>query len=295
MQVGIHFANFTLPGGARGARADAGRDRARGRGGGRRRLHADGPLVPDGAASATAHDPMLEGYTDARASWPARPSAIDARAAGHRRDLPAPRAAGQDRHHPRRAVAAGGPMLGIGAAWYEREHLGARRARSRRSPSGSSGSRRRCRSACRCGATTTARTRASTTSWPRRSARRRRSSSRDPPILIGGSGERKTLRLVAQYADACNLFAAGPTRCAHKLEVLDRHCETEGRDPADDREDDPRRRRPGRRPRRVPHAAWRRTPRSASTWSRSHRGCPIRCAMVTEIGEKIVPRLAQLG
>jgi F420-dependent oxidoreductase-like protein len=49
-----------------------------------------------------------------------------------------------------------------------------------------------------------------------------------PPILIGGSGERKTLRLVARYADSCNLFP-GP-QLAHKLDVLRRHCETEGRD-----------------------------------------------------------------
>ena len=49
-----------------------------------------------------------------------------------------------------------------------------------------------------------------------------------PPILIGGSGERKTLRLVAQYADACNLF--GSPDVAHKLEVLRRHCEDVGRD-----------------------------------------------------------------
>jgi F420-dependent oxidoreductase-like protein len=49
-----------------------------------------------------------------------------------------------------------------------------------------------------------------------------------PPILIGGSGERKTLRLVAQYADACNLF--GSPDVAHKLEVLRGHCERLGRD-----------------------------------------------------------------
>ena len=49
-----------------------------------------------------------------------------------------------------------------------------------------------------------------------------------PPILIGGSGERKTLRLVARYAQACNLFP-GPD-LDHKLDVLRRHCETEGRD-----------------------------------------------------------------
>jgi F420-dependent oxidoreductase-like protein len=54
-----------------------------------------------------------------------------------------------------------------------------------------------------------------------------------PKILVGGSGERKTLRLVARYADACNLFAPDPEVVAHKLEVLARHCDAEGRDPAD--------------------------------------------------------------
>jgi F420-dependent oxidoreductase-like protein len=53
-----------------------------------------------------------------------------------------------------------------------------------------------------------------------------------PPILIGGSGEQKTLRLVARYADSCNLFAADPDAVAHKLDVLARHCDAEGRDPA---------------------------------------------------------------
>jgi F420-dependent oxidoreductase-like protein len=52
-----------------------------------------------------------------------------------------------------------------------------------------------------------------------------------PPVLIGGSGERKTLRLVARYGDACNLFATSPDEIAHKLDVLARHCEAEGRDP----------------------------------------------------------------
>jgi F420-dependent oxidoreductase-like protein len=49
-----------------------------------------------------------------------------------------------------------------------------------------------------------------------------------PPILIGGSGEKKTLRMVAQYAQACNLFA-GPD-VEHKLDVLRGHCEALGRD-----------------------------------------------------------------
>jgi hypothetical protein len=50
-----------------------------------------------------------------------------------------------------------------------------------------------------------------------------------PPILVGGGGERKTLRLVAQYADACNLFAGDLASVRHKLDVLRRHCEDAGR------------------------------------------------------------------
>jgi F420-dependent oxidoreductase-like protein len=54
-------------------------------------------------------------------------------------------------------------------------------------------------------------------------------SSPRPRVLIGGGGEKKTLRLVAQYADACNLFG-GPHEVAHKLDVLKRHCDAVGRD-----------------------------------------------------------------
>ncbi|MBE1535022.1 LLM class F420-dependent oxidoreductase [Actinomadura algeriensis] len=52
-----------------------------------------------------------------------------------------------------------------------------------------------------------------------------------PPILIGGTGEKKTLRFVAKYADACNLFDGD--ELPHKLDVLREHCEREGRDYAD--------------------------------------------------------------
>jgi len=51
-----------------------------------------------------------------------------------------------------------------------------------------------------------------------------------PRIMIGGSGERKTLRLVAQYADACNIFGEGPDVVRHKLDVLRGHCEAVGTD-----------------------------------------------------------------
>ena len=55
---------------------------------------------------------------------------------------------------------------------------------------------------------------------------------RRPPIMVGGGGERRTLRLVAQYADACNLFdtGLGPEGIPRKLDVLRRHCDEVGRD-----------------------------------------------------------------
>ena len=55
-----------------------------------------------------------------------------------------------------------------------------------------------------------------------------------PPIMVGGMGERKTLRFVAQYADACNLFTyRGTDMVRHKLDVLKGHCEDMGRDYGD--------------------------------------------------------------
>jgi F420-dependent oxidoreductase-like protein len=54
-----------------------------------------------------------------------------------------------------------------------------------------------------------------------------------PPVMIGGTGERKTLRLVAEYADACNFFAgpqAGPDFVEAKLSVLEEHCREAGTD-----------------------------------------------------------------
>jgi F420-dependent oxidoreductase-like protein len=54
----------------------------------------------------------------------------------------------------------------------------------------------------------------------------------DIPILVGGSGERQTLRLVAQYADGSNIFG-GPDQVRHLVDVLGEHCTTVGRDPAE--------------------------------------------------------------
>ena len=58
-------------------------------------------------------------------------------------------------------------------------------------------------------------------------------SSPRPRILVGGMGERKTLRLVARYADACNMFALSPDMVAAKFDVLRRHCDDAGRDYGD--------------------------------------------------------------
>ena len=86
------------------------------------------------------------------------------------------------------------------------------------------------------------------------------------PILVGGSGERRTLRLVARYADACNLFGDAAT-VRHKVDVLHRHCADVDRDPGRGDGDEPdvgpgdrRRRRTTRR--RTP-ARW--TSRSVAT------------------------------
>ena len=55
-------------------------------------------------------------------------------------------------------------------------------------------------------------------------------STPHPRILVGGIGEKKTLRLVAQYADACNVFDMGPDKVHAKDDVIRRHCEAVGRD-----------------------------------------------------------------
>jgi F420-dependent oxidoreductase-like protein len=129
-------------------------------------------------------------------------------------------------------LTGGRAVLGLGAAWYEREHLGlgvpfpplAERfdrleetlqvCRQMWSDENGAFEGRHYRLA-------------ETICTPRPLQRPR------VPILIGGSGERKTLRLVAQYADACNLFGEDPGVIRHKLDVLRRHCDDVGRDYAE--------------------------------------------------------------
>jgi F420-dependent oxidoreductase-like protein len=58
-------------------------------------------------------------------------------------------------------------------------------------------------------------------------------SSPHPKIMVGGGGEKKTLRLVAQYADACNIFEMAPAEIERKLGILREHCERVDRDYAE--------------------------------------------------------------
>jgi alkanesulfonate monooxygenase SsuD/methylene tetrahydromethanopterin reductase-like flavin-dependent oxidoreductase (luciferase family) len=53
------------------------------------------------------------------------------------------------------------------------------------------------------------------------------------PVLVAGGGEKRTLDLVARYGDACNVFAGDPDSVRHKFDVLARHCDRAGRDPAE--------------------------------------------------------------
>jgi F420-dependent oxidoreductase-like protein len=127
-------------------------------------------------------------------------------------------------------LSGGRAILGIGAAWFEREHRGLGvpfpplRERFERleealqialqmwsgNDSGYQGKHYQL---------------AETLNVPQPLARPR------PPILVGGSGEKKTLRLVAQYADACNLFThVGMGALKQKLDVLRRHCDDAKRD-----------------------------------------------------------------
>lgn len=228
MKLGIHYANFTLPGGAE-ALAPTLAETAR---------IADESGVAlftlmdhwfQMEEMATSQDPMLEGYTSlgflagqtSRMDLGLMVTGVTYRHPG----LLAKTVTTLD------VLSGGRAVLGIGAAWYEREHLGLG------VPFPPVGERfERLDEAVQiCLQMWSADDGpfngehyqlAETICSPRPIQQPR------PRIIIGGTGERKTLRLVARYADACNLFASDIDEVAHKLEVLERHCETEGRDPA---------------------------------------------------------------
>ncbi|MEV0713694.1 LLM class F420-dependent oxidoreductase [Asanoa sp. NPDC050611] len=228
MLAGIHFVNFTLPGGADALPATlAATARVADEGGCATLTLVDHLLQMEGETDP--REPMLEGYT-ALGFLAARTSRINLGLM----------VTGVTYRHPGvlaktvttlDVLSGGRATLGIGAAWYEREHhaLGVpfpptaerfeRLEEALRiclrmwSPDDGPFEGRHYRLA-------------ETLCEPRPVSHPR------PRILVGGMGEKKTLRLAAQYADACNLFARDHDQVAHKLRVLERHCAAVGRDPA---------------------------------------------------------------
>jgi F420-dependent oxidoreductase-like protein len=125
-------------------------------------------------------------------------------------------------------LSGGRAMFGIGAAWYEREHRGlgvpfpSTRERFERLEETLQIMRQAWHGGGRYDGAHYTLEELTLVPQPVREG--------GPRVMIGGSGERRTLHLVAQYADACNLFATAPEEISHKLEVLRGHCDDVGRD-----------------------------------------------------------------
>lgn len=228
MRLGVHLVNFSLAGGpasigptlaATGRAADeAGLDNL---------SFMDHYLQLEFLSGAG--DPMLEGYT-ALGFLAAHTSSVELQLL----------MTGVTYRHPGLlakivstldVLSGGRAALGIGAAWYEREH----RALGVRFPPQAERFERleetlqivRQMWSAEDGAFEGKHFQLAETINSPQPLRRPH-----PPIMVGGGGERKTLRLVAKYADACNVFAGrgvGPEQVAHKLAVLREWCEREGR------------------------------------------------------------------
>jgi len=228
MRTGIHVANFVQPGGPEtlaAALADAAGTAEEG--GVAVLTLMDHWFQMEAFAPPT--DPMLEGYTTLGfLAGQTRTMTLGLLVTGvtyRRPGLLAKIVTTLD------VLSGGRAQLGIGAAWYEREHLGL----GVPFPPVSERFERLEETLQIClqmwsdddGPYTGRHYQLAETICSPRPLQQPR-----PRILIGGSGERKTLKLVARYADACNLFATGPDVVAEKLEVLERHCADEGRDSA---------------------------------------------------------------
>jgi F420-dependent oxidoreductase-like protein len=290
MELGLHFMNFTLPGGntslgptlAATARAaeDAGCSTF---------TMMDHWFQMEGFARA--QDPMLEGYTS-----------LGFVAGQTKRMTLGLMVTGVTYRHPGLlakivttldVLSGGRAMLGIGAAWYEREH----RALGVPFPPISERFERLEETLQICNQMWSDNDGpydgkhyqlAETLCSPRPI------QQPGPKILIGGSGERKTLKLVARYADACNLFAMGPAEVQRKLDILERHCETEGRDSAEIKKtilggvnplDDP----DGFLATMEEYA------RLGIDLVEIRDLVPDPVAAITELGEKVIPRLREIG
>ena len=126
-------------------------------------------------------------------------------------------------------ISGGRAVLGIGAAWFETEHAAfGLRVRHGVPGSGCAGSARRCRSCAAC-STASGPRRVDVATGPKRCSTLPAPVQEHLPILVGGTGRKVTLRLVAEYADACNIGGAART-CTEKDAVLVGHCEAVGRD-----------------------------------------------------------------
>ena len=230
MKVGLQISSFTWPGGPRGDRPDA------------RRIVRDADDVGFDSIWVMDHffqirgvgrieEPMLEGWTT-----------LGFMAAHSKRARLGLMVGGVHYRNPGLWVKAattldvlsgGRAWLGIGAAWNEEESRGARlpvpaARRAVRDARGDAPDRPRDVGgrARHGGSHSTA-----GSSRPTRLLNSPQSLSRPRvPIMVGGGGEKKTLRLVAQYADACNVFGS-PEGIARKYAILAEHCAAVGRDP----------------------------------------------------------------
>jgi F420-dependent oxidoreductase-like protein len=225
VRIGVHQIEFTVPGGARGIAPELARLGAAVEEAGVTHLSVmDHYFQMEGMFPVT--DPMLEGYTTlgflAAHTSTARLGLLVTGVTYRHPGLLAKIVSTLD------VLSGGRAELGVGAAWYEREHHGlgvplpplaerferleetlriCRQMWDQDEDGPFEGKHYQL---------------AETLCHPAPISK--------PPILIGGGGEKKTLRLVATYADSCNLFATSPADVAHKLDVLRRHCDEVGRD-----------------------------------------------------------------
>lgn len=224
MEIGIHYSRFPSPGGSSIATTFAETARIADEGGAALLTCMDHYFQMEMYGGPP--EPMLEGYT-----------ALGFAAARTERVRLGLLVTGVTYRHPGLlakivssldVLSGGRAQLGVGAAWYEREHLGlgvpfppvAERFERLEE------TLQICRQMWSDdkGAYQGRHYRLDET-WCMPAPIQERI-----PMMIGGSGEHKTLRLVARYADACNLFGEDAEQIRHKLDVLRRHCDEAGRD-----------------------------------------------------------------
>ncbi|MES2171958.1 MAG: LLM class F420-dependent oxidoreductase [Actinomycetota bacterium] len=226
MKLGIHFMNFTLPGEPQTlAGLISGTAKAADEGGVNSFTFMDHWFQME--SFGDAHDPMLEGYTSlgfvagqtSRMKLGLLVTGVTYRHPG----LLAQTVTTLD------VLSSGRAVLGLGAAWYEREHhaLGVPYPSMKERFERLEETLQICKQMW------------SDDEGPYDGKHYHLAETicspkpiqaGGPTIMIGGSGEKKTLKLVAKYADQTNLFAASPDEVAHKLDVLREHCDAEGRD-----------------------------------------------------------------